>query len=89
MSDDLSILNQRATEIQSYLEISCSNDPEEIKERMVYLMTYMATSGEMLAQAKKHLRSAQTREISKTIVSIAKEQCLSAKVQKCPLGFNL
>ena len=85
MSDELSILKTRATEIQSYLEISCSNDPEEIKERIVYLMTYMATSGEMLAQAKKYLRSAQTREISKTIISIAKEQCLSAKVQNALL----
>ena len=35
----------------------------------------------MLAEAKKALRRKKASEISNTIINIAKEQCLSAKVQ--------
>lgn len=35
----------------------------------------------MLAEAKKALRRKKASEISNTIISIAKEQCLSAKEQ--------
>jgi hypothetical protein len=48
-------------------------------------MTYMARSGEMLANAKRTLRSRKTSEISKTIIAIAKEQFLSATVQNALL----
>jgi hypothetical protein len=48
-------------------------------------MTYVACSGEMLAQAKKLLRTKKTSEIQKTILAIAKESCLSASVQNALL----
>ena len=68
-------------EIQSYLEISISNDPVEIQERIQTLMVYLARSAELLAQAKRELRIKRTTEISNTIIAIAKEQHLSGKVQ--------
>lgn len=74
-------MKEEAQKIQSFLEIDCGNNPEEITERISKISVYMARSGEMLAEAKKALRRKKTQEISKTIVSIAKEQCLSAKVQ--------
>ena len=78
-------LKERSDEIQAYLEIACSNSPEEMKERIVTLMTYLACTGEMLAQAKKLLRAKKTSEIQKTIIAIAKESCLSASVQNALL----
>lgn len=67
--------------MQSYLEITCSNNPEEIQERISVIMVYMARSGEMLADAKKTLRRKKASEISETIIKIAKEGYLSAKAQ--------
>lgn len=78
-------LKERAFEIQKFLEIECSNSPEEIKERMNAIMSYIATSGEMLAEAKRYLRARKTSEIQKTIIAIAKESCLSATVQNALL----
>lgn len=42
---------------------------------------YLARTCEMLADAKRTLRRKKSSEISNTIIAIAKEQCLSAKVQ--------
>lgn len=78
-------LKERAFEIQKYLEIECSNSPEEIRDRMYVLMGYIATSGELLAQAKRMLRAKKSQEISKTIIAIAKESHLSASVQNALL----
>jgi hypothetical protein len=78
-------MKDEAKIIQDYLDITVSSDPAEIKERIAMLMTYMSRSGEMLAKAKKDLRKRKTNEISKTILSIAKEQCLSATVQNALL----
>lgn len=83
--DELTQLKTHADEIQKYLEIVCSNNPEEIIERMNNLMAYIATSGEMFARAKKLLRARKTSEIRKTIIAIAKEACLSATVQNALL----
>ena len=83
--NNLETLTERAFEIQKYLEIECSNSPEEIRERMNILMAYIATSGELLAQAKRLLRSKKSQEISKTIIAIAKESHLSASVQNALL----
>jgi hypothetical protein len=83
--NNLQTLTERAFEIQKYLEIECSNSPEEIRERMNILMAYIATSGELLAQAKRLLRSKKSQEISKTIIAIAKESHLSASVQNALL----
>ncbi len=78
-------MKDEARKIQDYLDVTVSSDPAELVDRIATLMTYMARSGEMLAQAKKLLRSRKTSEISKTIISIAKEQFLSATVQNALL----
>lgn len=78
-------LNKEATDIQSYLDVTTSNEPTELTERLATLMTYMSRSGEMLAQAKKLLRVKKTSEINKTIIAIAKQEHLSASVQNALL----
>ncbi|NQY30328.1 MAG: hypothetical protein HRT69_12750 [Flavobacteriaceae bacterium] len=74
-------MKNEANEIQGYLEIECSNNPQEITDRISKLSVYMARSGEMLADAKRLLRKKKSSEISNTIMKIAKEQFLSAKAQ--------
>ena len=74
-------LLQEAKDIQSYLEIECSNNPEEIEERLSAISVYKARSGEMLAQAKKLYRRKRSSEIANTIINIAKQQYLSATAQ--------
>lgn len=78
-------LKDKALQIQSYLEVEMSREPEEISERIIMLMSYIAYSGQMLAEAKQILRAKKSSEISKTIIAIAKEQCLSASVQNALL----
>jgi hypothetical protein len=78
-------IKKEATEIQSFLDITSSNNPEEMSERISSLMSYMSRSGEMLAQAKNYLRQKKTTEINTTILAIAKQSCLSAKVQNALL----
>lgn len=78
-------MKEEAQKIQDYLDITVSNDPAELVDRIAVLMSYISRSGEMYAQAKKMLRAKKTTEISKTILSIAKEQCLSASVQNALL----
>lgn len=78
-------LRTEAEAIQGYLDITASNDPVEISERISTLMSYMSRSGEMLAQAKKVLRKRKSEEISRTILSIAKSSGLSASVQNALL----
>ncbi|MFV0536785.1 MAG: hypothetical protein ACK5M3_05350, partial [Dysgonomonas sp.] len=67
--------------IQEYLDITCTDNPDEIQERIRCIMPYISRTGNMLADAKKLLRKKKASEISNTIIAIAKEQCLSAKVQ--------
>jgi uncharacterized protein YoaH (UPF0181 family) len=78
-------MKEEAKKIQDFLELTVSSDPAELIDRISQLMVYMARSGEMLAMAKRNLRARKTSEISKTIISIAKEQCLSATVQNALL----
>lgn len=72
-------------EISGYLNITCSNNPQEIQERISTIMVYMMRTGEMLADAKKMLRKKKSNEIQNTILRIAKDNCLSAKVQNALL----
>lgn len=72
-------------EISDYLNITCSTNPVEISERISVIMVYMMRTGEMLADAKKMLRRKKSNEIQNTIIRIAKENCLSAKVQNALL----
>lgn len=46
-------------EMQAYLEIEVSEDPNEICERMRTISVYMARSSRMLAEAKAHRRKAE------------------------------
>lgn len=74
-------LREEAKAMQDYLEITCSNNPEEIITRMLKLQVYMSRSGQLLAQTKRMLRQKKSSEISNIILKIAKEQFLSAKTQ--------
>lgn len=74
-------LLEEAQQIQDYLDITCSENPEEVLERIRAIMPYISRTAFMLAEAKKALRRKKASEISNTIINIVKEQCLSAKVQ--------
>ena len=74
-------LQEEAQQIEDYLDIECSENPEEVLERIRAIMPYISRTAFMLAEAKKALRRKKASEISNTIINIAKEQCLSAKVQ--------
>lgn len=74
-------IEKEASEMQSYLEIECSDNPEEVLERLKRINVYQARSGYMLAEAKKMYRQKRASEISETIVAIAKENYLSATAQ--------
>ena len=74
-------LRAEAQKIQEYLEIHCSDNPEEIVDRIKNISVYMARSGEMLAQAKRLYNQKTTSAIGETIVNIAKQQFLSATAQ--------
>ncbi|MFV0326976.1 MAG: hypothetical protein ACK5LF_21790 [Bacteroides xylanisolvens] len=74
-------LQEEAQQIQDYLDIECSENPEEVLERIRAIMPYISRTAFMLAEAKKAMRRKKASEISNTIINIAKEQCLSAKVQ--------
>ena len=78
-------MEQEIKEISDYLNITCSNNPQEIQERISTIMVYMMRTGEMLADAKKMLRRKKSDEIQNTIIQIAKENCLSAKIQNAML----
>lgn len=78
-------MEQEIKEISDYLNIACSNNPQEIQERISTIMVYMMRTGEMLANAKKMLRKKKSDEIQNTIIRIAKENCLSAKIQNALL----
>lgn len=78
-------MEQEIKEISDYLNIACSNNPQEIQERISTIMVYMMRTGEMLANAKKMLRKKKSDEIQNTIIRIANENCLSAKIQNALL----
>lgn len=81
MKMELSKIKEEVAQIQGYLNIICSDNPEEVQERIRVIMPYISRTGFLLAEAKKILRRKKASEISNTIIHIAKEQCLSAKVQ--------
>jgi hypothetical protein len=78
-------MREEIERMKEYLQITCSNNPIEIEERISTLVVYMARSGEMLAEAKKMLRKRKSEEIQNTILNIARENCLSAKIQNALL----
>lgn len=78
-------MNKEIDTMVAYLTTECGNTAEEMFERMSVIEVYLCRSGEMLAEAKRILRKKKSSEISATIIAIAKEQCLSAKVQNALL----
>lgn len=74
-------IEQEVQEMQTYMQDECSDNPEEVIERLKRLNVYQARSGSLLAEAKKMYRIKRSSEISETIVAIAKENYLSAKAQ--------
>lgn len=74
-------IHNEAAQIQSFLEIETSDDPQEIKERLATLSVYIARTGKMQADAKRLLREKKSSQIAETIIKIAKENYLSAKAQ--------
>lgn len=78
-------IEEELNTISDYLNITCSNNPQEIQERISVIMVYMMRTGEILAESKRALRKKKSEEIQNTIISIAKENCLSAKIQNALL----
>lgn len=74
-------LNKEAGDIQSFLEVECSDNPLEIRERLYTLSVYIARTGKMLSDAKRLLREKKSSQIAETVIKIAKENYLSAKAQ--------
>ena len=68
-------------QIQEFLEITVSDNPSEIQERISSLMVFHARTGFMLAEAKKTLSAKKKTEIINTVIEIAKTGHLSAKAQ--------
>jgi len=75
-------LLKETQEIQEYLEITCSDNPEEVIERIKAINVYQARTGYMLAEAKKLYRRMRSSEISRIVIDIAKQNFLSASAQK-------
>lgn len=78
-------LKEETRQISDYLQTTCQGNPQEIQQRIADTMVYVARTGEMLATAKQQLRRRKSEEIQNTIIAIAKENCLSAKVQNALL----
>ena len=74
-------LLKEAEQIQAYLEIECSEQPEEILSRLRTLSVHCARSGNMLAMAKKILNQKMNRGIMNVIRKHSKDAFLSAKIQ--------
>lgn len=78
---DIDPLFEEAEKIQSFLEITPSDNPNEIIERGNDLIVYMARTGKMLADAKHHLVKARKNETIVVIDQFILDNKLSAKVQ--------
>ena len=59
---DLNRLQSEAQEIQEFLEITMSDNPQEVIERGNDLQVYMARTGKMLADAKYILNEQKKQE---------------------------
>lgn len=74
-------IRKELQEIQRYCDITCSENPDEIAERIRDLSSYLSRTADILRVSKNLLRRKKASEISDIIVKIAKEQYLSAKAQ--------
>lgn len=75
-------LLEEAKTIQAYIEEKPNlASPDDVQGRLVELMSYLARSGEMLAQAKFLLRREKGGKIAEVVGMWSKELNLSSKVQ--------
>ena len=75
-------MKEEAAKMQEYLEITPSDNPAELSDRIKTLAVYQARSGYMLAEAKKILSDKKRTEIVQTIYEIAKTQYLEKEVYR-------
>jgi hypothetical protein len=74
-------LLSEAKEIQSFAEITPSDNPQEIAERISDCGVYIARTGKMLADSKYHLNQKKKDDTVDLITKILSKEKLSAKVQ--------
>lgn len=74
-------LQAEAQQIQDFLEITMSDNPQEVIERGNELQVYMARTGKMLADAKYSLNEQKRQETMNVVRDFIIDQKLSAKVQ--------
>lgn len=77
--DILKKYSEELENIQQYLEITVSDDPNEISERLSMIAVYMARTGFILAEAKMELDQARVSVFSSHVGTIGK---LPATVSK-------
>jgi hypothetical protein len=65
--DTLEELETMAKTIDDFLNITCSEDPNECVERGLDLMAYLARTSKMLADAKYHQDEAITKSVVKQL----------------------
>lgn len=74
-------LKEEAQQIQDFLEITMSDNPQEVIERGNDLQVYMARTGKMLADAKYILNEQKRTETMNVVQEFIIDQKLSARVQ--------
>lgn len=78
---DIEGIRNEAQQIQEFLEIAMSDNPQEVIERGNDLQVYMARTGKLLADAKYILNDQKRHETMDIIRDFIIDQKLSAKVQ--------
>lgn len=78
---DYQRLKEEAQQIQDFLEITMSDNPQEVIERGNDLQVYMARTGKMLADAKYILNEQKRTETMNVVQEFIIDQKLSARVQ--------
>ena len=78
---DIEGIRKEAQQIQEFLEITMSDNPQEVIERGNDLQVYMARTGKLLADAKYMLNEQKRHETMDIIRDFIIDQKLSAKVQ--------
>ena len=78
---DIEGIRNEAQQIQEFLEITMSDNPQKVIERGNVLQVYMARTGKLLADAKYILNDQKRHETMDIIRDFIIDQKLSAKVQ--------
>ena len=81
MNPSYQSLYKEAQQIQNFLEITMSDNPQEVIERGSDLQVYMARTGKMLADARYLLNEQKRDETMNIVRDFIIDQKLSAKVQ--------